>query len=84
MYLWCRLGPRVRARAVQDYAARESVVVVTGEPFYVDQGGASELRICYTSQPADRAVRAAQVLARSLAAATREGSDVPAATVRLV
>ena len=28
MYLWCRLGPRVRARAVQDYAARESVVVV--------------------------------------------------------
>ena len=84
MYLWCRLGPRVRARAVQDYAARESVVVVTGEPFYVDQGGANELRICYTSQPADRAVRAAQVLARSLAAVAREGSDVPAATVRLV
>src|SRR5205814_3622712 len=31
MYLWCQLGPRVRARAVQDYAARESVIVITGE-----------------------------------------------------
>jgi DNA-binding transcriptional MocR family regulator len=83
LYLWCRLAPRVRARAVQDYAARESVIVVTGEPFYVDQGGTNELRICYTSQPAERAVRAAQALARSLAAAAKDASDTPA-MVRLV
>jgi 2-aminoadipate transaminase len=83
MYLWCRLAPRVRARTVQDHAARESVVVVTGEPFYVDQGGTNELRICYTSQPVERAARAAQTLARSLAAAAREISDAHA-TVRLV
>jgi DNA-binding transcriptional MocR family regulator len=83
MYLWCQLRPRVRARTVQDYAARESVIVVTGEPFYVDQGGTNELRICYTSQPAERAVRAAQTLARSLAAAARDASDAPA-MVRLV
>ncbi len=83
MYLWCRLAPRMRARAVQDHAARESVIVVTGEPFYVDRGGTNELRICYTSQPAELAVRAAQTLARSLAAAARDASDTPA-VVRLV
>ena len=27
-------------------------MVLTGEPFYVDQGGDHQLRICYTSQPA--------------------------------
>jgi DNA-binding transcriptional MocR family regulator len=83
MYLWCQLRPRVRAGTVQSYAARESVIVVTGEPFYVDQGGTNELRICYTSQPPERAGRAAQTLARSLAAAARDASDTPA-MVRLV
>jgi DNA-binding transcriptional MocR family regulator len=83
MYLWCRLRPQVRARTVHEHAAREGVIVVTGEPFYVDQAGTNELRICYTSQPPARAVRAAQTLARSLAAAAREAGDMPA-MVRLV
>lgn len=84
MYLWCQLGPRVRARVVQEHAARESVVIVTGEPFYVDQGGANQLRLCYTSQPPERAARAAQTIARSLAAAARDATEAPAAMVRLV
>jgi len=75
MYLWCQLPPRILARAVQAHAKRESVVVVSGEPFYVDQGGAHQLRICYTSQPAHRAARAAQTLARSIAAAARDMPD---------
>ena len=75
MYLWCQLPPRILARAVQSHAKRESVVVVSGEPFYVDQGGAHQLRICYTSQPAHRAARAAQTLARSIAAAARDMPD---------
>jgi len=41
------------------------------------------LRICYTSQPATRAVQVAKTLARSLAAAAREGA-APPATVRIV
>ena len=82
MYLWCELPPEIRARAVQDRALRESVMVLTGDPFYVDQGGDHQLRICYTSQPASGAVHVAKVLARSLAAAARDGSDAPA--VRLV
>jgi hypothetical protein len=53
------------------------VMVLTGEPFYVDQGGDHQLRICYTSQPAGRAVQIATTLARSLAAAAREGPDAP-------
>ena len=75
MYLWCDLPPAIGARAVQDRARRDSVMVLTGDPFYVDRGGDHQLRICYTSQPADRAVPVAKVLARSLAAAAREGGD---------
>jgi DNA-binding transcriptional MocR family regulator len=83
MYLWCRLPPTIRARTVQDRALRESVMVLTGEPFYVDQGGDHQLRICYTSQPAAHAVRAAATLARALAAAARDGRGEPQ-VVRLV
>jgi DNA-binding transcriptional MocR family regulator len=80
MYLWCQLPTHVRAAAVRDHARRESVELVTGEPFYVDQGGTHQLRICFTSEPTARAEKAARVLARSLAAAERE----PSSTARLV
>jgi DNA-binding transcriptional MocR family regulator len=83
MYLWCELPPAIRARAVQEHALRESVMVLTGDPFYVDQGGDQQLRICYTSQPASRAVQIAVTLASSLAAAGRHGVDPPGA-MRLV
>ena len=83
MYLWCDLPAGVRARAVQDRALAESVMVLTGEPFYVDQGGDQQLRICYTSQPADKAPHIAKTLARSLAAAGRDRA-APPAHVRLV
>ena len=77
MYLWCQLPPTIRARAVQEQALRESVMILTGDPFYVDQGGDHQLRICYTSQPASRAEQIAQTLARSLAAAQRAGAEPP-------
>jgi DNA-binding transcriptional MocR family regulator len=77
MYLWCQLPANVRARTVQDRALRESVMVLTGEPFYVDQGGDHQLRICYTSQPPGRALHAAKILARSLAAAPHDVVDQP-------
>ena len=83
MYLWCQLPPTIRARAVQEQALRESVMILTGDPFYVDQGGDHQLRICYTSQPASRAEQIAKTLARSLAAAQRAGGEPPPA-VRLV
>jgi DNA-binding transcriptional MocR family regulator len=83
MYLWCQLESHVRARAVQEHALRESVMIVTGEPFYVDQGGASQLRLCYTSQAPASAGRVAQTLARSLAAAAREAAK-EAPHVRIV
>jgi len=83
MYLWCQLAPGVRARDVQDRALRESVMVLTGEPFYVGQGGDHQLRICYTSQPAANAVRAAQTLGRAIAGAARDAGGEPA-MVRVV
>jgi DNA-binding transcriptional MocR family regulator len=79
MYLWCELPPAMPAHVVQEHALRESVMVLTGDPFYVDQGGDRQLRICYTSQPASRAVQIAVTLARGLAAAARQGGDPPAA-----
>jgi DNA-binding transcriptional MocR family regulator len=72
LYLWCRLAPQTRARDVQREAFRDRVVFVPGEAFYVDRGGAHELRICYTAQPAERAVLAAQALARAIAAVERQ------------
>src|SRR5262249_37605290 len=83
MYLWCELPPSIRARAVQDAALRESVMILTGDPFYVDRGGDHQLRICYTAQPAARAPQAAKTLARSLAAAARENA-AQLASVRVV
>jgi 2-aminoadipate transaminase len=83
MYLWCQLPPEVSARAVHDRALRESVMVLTGEPFYVDRGGDHQLRICYTSQPATNAAFAAEVLARAIAGAARDVPDEPA-VVRVV
>jgi 2-aminoadipate transaminase len=82
MYLWCQLPPGVRARGVRDHALRESVMILTGEPFYVDQGGDGQLRICYTAQPPARAAHAARVLARSIAAAARPAAAP--ATLRVV
>jgi 2-aminoadipate transaminase len=83
MYLWCELPPAVRARAVQDAALRESVMILTGDPFYVDRGGDHQLRICYTAQPSTRAVQAARTLARAITAAALEAS-APSASVRVV
>jgi len=66
LYLWCQLPERVRARAVADAALADSVAVVSGEVFYVDQGGAHELRVCFTAQPPERAPRIAGALAHAI------------------
>jgi DNA-binding transcriptional MocR family regulator len=81
MYLWCQLPAGVRARTVREHALRESVMVLTGEPFYVDQGGDRQLRLCYTAQAPGKAPHAAKVLARSIAAAAHGAAQ---ATLRVV
>lgn len=78
LYLWCRLPSDVRAKEVLREARRDRVVFVPGEAFYVDRGGANELRICYTSQPPERAGDAARALARGIAAVEREQIRNPA------
>jgi 2-aminoadipate transaminase len=83
MYLWCQLAANVRGRIVQEHAMRQSVMIVTGEPFYVDQAGSSQIRICFTSQPAERAGFAARTLASSLAAAA-DDAESGAGRVRVV
>ncbi len=63
LFLWCRLAGDVSARDVQERALNDSVFIVTGEPFYVDGGGARELRICFTTKPPEIAAQAARVIA---------------------
>ena len=71
LYLWCEFPANVRAAAVQDEALVDAVVFVPGEHFYVDRGGGHEMRICYTAHPVERAIKAAQSLARSIAVVER-------------
>jgi DNA-binding transcriptional MocR family regulator len=67
LYIWGRLATTISARAVQHAAAARGVAIVTGEPFYMDGGGTHELRICFTAQPAEHAVKAAEAIAHGIA-----------------
>src|SRR5262249_46945157 len=62
LYLWCKLPERVRAMALRQETMRDRIVFVPGEPFYVDRGGAHELRLCFTAQLPERAPEAARSL----------------------
>jgi 2-aminoadipate transaminase len=75
LYLWCQLPPQVRAKDVQRHAFRDRVVFVPGEAFYVDRGGAHELRVCYSSQPPERAIEAARAIAKGILEAERHVID---------
>jgi DNA-binding transcriptional MocR family regulator len=77
LYLWCRLPDAVRAQAVRQETIRDGIVFVPGDPFYVDRGGAHELRLCYTAQPSERAPQAARSLARSISEVQRRGAEDP-------
>jgi DNA-binding transcriptional MocR family regulator len=77
LYLWCRLQG-VRAKDVLREAFRDRVVFVPGEAFYVDRGGVHELRLCYSSQPPERAIQAARSLARSISVVEKSGETEPA------
>jgi DNA-binding transcriptional MocR family regulator len=72
LYFWCEFAAGVRAAAVCSEAIRDAVVFVPGEHFYVDRGGGHEMRVCYTAQPAEQAVKAARSLARSIDAVARQ------------
>ena len=78
LYLWCQLPDNVRAADVQRAAFADGVVFVPGDVFYVDRGGAHEMRVCFTAQPADLAPRAARSLVRGLAAAAARPDREPA------
>jgi 2-aminoadipate transaminase len=83
LFLWCRLQPGVRARAVQEHALRNSVSLITGEPFYGDGSGGHEVRLCFAARRPEVAALAARTIAASVAAATRE-AQTSATAVRLV
>jgi len=72
LYLWCRLSGRLKASQVQTHALAESVAFVRGEAFYVDQAGERELRICYSSVPANRADDVANRIMRAVNGAKRD------------
>ena len=67
LYLWCQLPDGILGQALYQETLRDRIVFVPGEPFYVDRGGAHELRLCFSTQAADRALQAARSIARGLA-----------------
>ncbi len=75
LYLWCRLAGRLNAARVQAQALAESVAIVRGEAFYVDQAGDRELRLCFSCVPPPRADDVARRLMRAVAAVKRENAS---------
>jgi DNA-binding transcriptional MocR family regulator len=72
LYLWCRLGSRLKASSVYSKALAQSIEFVKGEAFYVDQAGERELRLCFSSVLPDRADDVAKRLMRAIGAAKRD------------
>jgi DNA-binding transcriptional MocR family regulator len=73
LYLWCRVGHGINARALLQQALAQGVAFVPGDAFYADPAGESELRLCFSSvlpTAIDEAVR-------KLAAALRATGSLP-------
>ena len=77
LYLWCRLTGKLKASTVQAQALAESVALVRGEAFYVDQAGERELRICFSCVPPQRADDIARRLMRAVVTLKREHARSP-------
>ena len=75
LYLWCRLGEGLDAAELLAAAAAVGVLFVPGEQFYIDGGGARELRLCYSGNPPERIVEGVRRLAAVLPAARSRGRD---------
>jgi DNA-binding transcriptional MocR family regulator len=73
----------VRARTVQEQALRQSVFVITGEPFYADGSGGQQLRLCFSARLPDAALRAARTIGAIVAEAMRH-DQAAAPMARLV
>ena len=69
LYLWCRLGGRLKASQLKSHAMVESIAFVSGEAFYCDQAGEREMRICFTSVAPAQADDVARRIMRAINAA---------------
>ncbi len=49
MFLWATLPPQLSAMELLEHAAREKVVFVPGTPFFVDGGGAHNMRLNFSN-----------------------------------
>ncbi|MCL4846359.1 MAG: PLP-dependent aminotransferase family protein [Acidobacteria bacterium] len=75
LYLWGQLRLGLRARDVLTRALADGVAFVAGEVFYPDEdGGAGELRLCFTSVARARIDEGIERLARALAASRAQAS----------
>jgi DNA-binding transcriptional MocR family regulator len=77
LYFWAQLADGVRAADLLQRATASGLVFVTGESFYPDQGGAHELRLCFTSVPPASVEDGAARLGQSLRAAVAAGAAAP-------
>jgi DNA-binding transcriptional MocR family regulator len=68
LYLWCRVGAGLSARAVLERAIANGVAFVPGDAFYADPAGDNEIRLCFSSLRPSDIDGAVKKLALSLAA----------------
>lgn len=54
MFVWATLPPGLSAVELFEHAAREKVVFVPGTPFFVDGGGAHNMRLNFSNADEDR------------------------------
>jgi len=54
MFLWATLPPQLSAMELLEHAAREKVVFVPGTPFFVDGGGAHNMRLNFSNTDEDK------------------------------
>lgn len=69
MFTWLRMPEGLDARALRPAATEAGVAYVPGAPFYVDEGGANEMRLSYSSLDEATLAIAAERLAGVIEAA---------------
>ena len=70
MFTWLRMPEGLDARALRPAATEAGVAYVPGAPFYVDGGGANEMRLSFSSLDEAQLGIAAERLAGVITGAT--------------
>lgn len=84
LHFWCRLNKGIKAQQLLQQAIRKGVMFAPGEMFYADAAGRHEMRLCFSSVPANRIEEGVKRLQSALAVGVSNNSVKHNFTVPLV